>query len=95
MELPRKGKRVRISVYWPDDWKEIILNPEDWDSILAGEAFDDAGQGFSYEGEDFQDWWYFSGGLKGELRVTYDDDGEGFCGTLEEAEIEEVEEESS
>lgn len=91
MKLPRKGKRVRVSVYWSDDWKQIVLTPEDWESVLAGEEFKDAGEGYSYEGKNSQDWWYFSGGLQGALQVTYDDGGEGFIGKLEEAEIEEVE----
>jgi hypothetical protein len=95
MKPTRKGKQVRISVYWPDDWKEINLSPEEWEAVLAGEELCECGQGYSYEGEEFQNTWHFAGGLEGELRVTYDDGGEGFIGTLEEAEIEEVEDEPS
>jgi hypothetical protein len=92
MELPRKGKGVRVSVHWPDDWKEIILRPGDWESILAGHKFSEFGEGYIYEGKEYQDYWVFSGGLDGALRVLYDDGGEGFIGTLEDAEIEEVDE---
>ncbi len=92
MNLPRKGKSVRVSVYWPDDWKEIILLPEDWETILKGETFADFGEGYSYEGEEFEDYWTFAGGIDGELRVTYGEGGEGFIGTLEDATIEEIDE---
>jgi hypothetical protein len=96
MKLPGKGKRVSVSVYWPDDWKEIILSPEDWEMILAGEEFCDCGAGYSYEGEEFLDTWHFAGGLDGELRVTYGEGGEGYIGTLDDGEvvIEEVEEDN-
>lgn len=90
MILPSKEKRVRVSAYWADDWKSIVLDPEDWESILSGEKFADFGEGYSYEGKEFEDYWNFAGGLGGEVRVTYSDGGEGFTGKLKEATIEEV-----
>ena len=85
------GKRVRISVYWPDDWKEIVLSPEESAAIVSGKEFYTEGEGYRYEGEEVLDSWHFAGGLNGNLVVGYGDGGEGFIGKLSEAEIEELE----
>jgi hypothetical protein len=83
-------KKVRISVYWPDDWKSVILDQEEYRSILAGQSLELEGEGYSYEGEDFQDYWFFAGGLEGNVIVTYDDGGVGFEGILRDCDIEEI-----
>ncbi len=44
------------------------------------------GKGYYYEGSFFWDYWYFGGGLDGDLIVTYGDDGgTGFDGELKDA----------
>ena len=65
-----------------EDWKQIVLLPEDWETILKGETFADFGKGYSYEGGEFEDYWTFAGGIDGELCVTYGDGGQGFIGTM-------------
>ena len=48
------------------------------------------GKRYWYEGERYQDWWNFAGGMDGELEVTYGDDGAvGFIGKLNDARVEE------
>ena len=85
-----KGERAaRISVYWPDDWKEITLTPRNWKKVLRGGPLKIRGKGYLYEGEFFWDYWYFEGGREGGLSVTYTGGGEGFIGKLSEAEVEE------
>jgi hypothetical protein len=82
-------KKIRISVLWPDDWKSVVLEQREYKKILAGKPFEKEGEGYSYEGKNFQDYWYFNGGCDSDVVVTYDDGGTGFEGTLDECEIEE------
>lgn len=44
--------------------------------------------GYSYEGDLFQDVWWFEGGIDGAIEVTYNDGGTGLSGKLSDAEIE-------
>ena len=83
--------KIEISVYWPDSWKSIVLTEKEYQSIIDGNPLEKEGDGYTYEGEDFSDFWSFEGGLDGELEVTYDDGGVGFIGTLSECEIAEIE----
>jgi hypothetical protein len=84
------GIGALVSVYWPEDWKSIVLNPKEWAEVLAGNPYSIRGRGFYYEGEKFHDGWFFNGSMTGELIVTYGDDGgTGFIGKLEDADIEE------
>jgi antitoxin component YwqK of YwqJK toxin-antitoxin module len=78
---------VKLSVYWPDDWKSVILSKSEWEEILSGKSFSKDGEGYHYEGEKFSDWWSFQGGLDGGVEVTYDGGGVGFIGTLSDTEI--------
>ncbi len=88
----KKNKKIRISVYWPDDTKSVILTQKEYQSILDGKPLDKDGEGYSYDGEDFEDRWSFEGGLDSNLIVTYGDDGGvGFDGNLSDCEIEEIE----
>jgi hypothetical protein len=88
----KKNKKIRISVYWPDDWKSIIITKEEYQSILDGKPFKASGEGYSYDGEDFRDWWTFEGGTDNNLVVRYGEDGcEGYNGPLSGCEIEEIE----
>lgn len=88
--MTNKKKKVKISVYWPDDWKSIILDEEQWQEILKGKPFSDSGEGYYYEGEKFSDYWEFGGGPDGKVYVTYDGGGVGFDGVLSDCEIEVV-----
>lgn len=81
-------KRVRLSVYWPDDWKSVILELTEWNAIISGKEFSKSGEGYAYEGEEFSDFWWFEGGLDGRVEVSYDDGGTGFEGKLSDEEIE-------
>jgi len=88
-----KKKKIRISVYWPDDTKSVILTQKEYQSILDGNPLDKDGEGYCYDGEDFEDRWSFEGGLDSNLIVNYGDDGGvGFDGNLSDCEIEEIEE---
>jgi len=50
-------KSIKLSVYWPDDWKSVILNMAEWEEILSGKEFSKAREGYGYEGEYFSDGW--------------------------------------
>jgi hypothetical protein len=79
------AKPVRLSVSWGDGVRlNLNVAPETWKKIVGGHAATIRGNGYLYEGERFQDVWYFSGGLDGELRVSYDD-ADGFVGTARDA----------
>ena len=80
-------KNIKLSVYWPDDWKSVILSMSEWEEILSGKEFSKDGEGYGYEGEEYFDLWWFEGGLDGDVEVTYDDGGTGFIGKLSDEEI--------
>jgi hypothetical protein len=81
-----------ITVNWGDENHSITLTPRSWSAVKDGRRHSQRGAGYHYEGEFFWDYWSFEGGLKGELRVGYGDDGgEGFTGHLCDAKIEEHE----
>jgi hypothetical protein len=80
-------KRMKLSVYWPDCWKSVILTKEEWEEILSGNEFSKGGKGYYYDGEKFYDDWWFEGGIDGEVIVTYGDGGTGYEGTLSDEEI--------
>ncbi len=80
-------KSIKLSVYWPDDWKSVILSMSEWEEILSGKEFTKGGEGYVYEGEAYSDVWWFEGGMDGEVEVTYDDGGTGFSGNLSDEEI--------
>jgi hypothetical protein len=83
---------ARFQASWGYDVHvELKLTHDDWAKVLAGESVSLRGDGYEYEGDFFWDYWDFSGGLTGELVVTYDspedDDysGEGWSGKVDEA----------
>ncbi len=83
-----KKKKIKLSVYWPDELKSIIITHEDYQEILNGKPCEFEGEGYHYEGETFEDSWSFD---KGKLIITYGDDGAvGFDGTIEDCKIEEL-----
>ncbi len=89
--LTSKKKKIRLSVYWPDDWKSIVITQKEYQSILNGKSFSTDGDGFRYEGERFYDFWHFTGGIDSDLIVTYGGDGAvGFDGSISDCEIQEI-----
>jgi hypothetical protein len=80
-------------VAWGNDdvCVELPVTKSQWEKIKRGDDVRIKGKGYWYEGEWFQDTWYFSGGLDGELRVCYEQpsekysDGEGFIGRPRDA----------
>ena len=88
----KKAKKIRISVYWPDDWKSVVITQKQYQSILDGKPLKKDGEGYCYEGEEFSDWWTFEGGTDSKVIVNYSGEGVGFEGSLSDCEIEEVEE---
>lgn len=95
--MAKTDKKYHLSVWWGDDVVnvELFLSEEDWGRIMSGEKKNVIGDGYFYEGEKFQDIWRFSGGLDGELIVSYDEypsegwDGDGWIGTVREALVDE------
>jgi hypothetical protein len=66
----------------------IHLTPRNWAKVKAGKPLRIRGKGYWYEGERYQDYWHFGGGIDGELLVQYDDDSAvGFIGKLRDARI--------
>ena len=80
-------KRMVLSVHWPDDWKSVSLTKEEWEEILSGQEFSKEGKGYHYEGEKFYDYWWFKGGIDGEVKVTYGEEECGYEGNLSDEEI--------
>jgi hypothetical protein len=82
---------VRLRVSWANG--DVILNlavsPKNWSKIVRRERVVVEGKGYHYEGEFFQDEWCFSGGLDGDLRVSYSsldgETGDGFVGSPRDA----------
>jgi diphthamide synthase subunit DPH2 len=87
----KKTKKIRISVYWPDDWKSVVITQKEYQYILQGNSFETFGEGYSYEGEDFSDLWTFEGGKDCNVVVSYGDGGVGYDGPISGCEIEEIE----
>ena len=87
----KKAKKIRISVYWPDDWKSVVITQKQYQSILDGKPLKKDGEGYSYEGEEFSDWWTFEGGADSKVIVNYSGEGVGFEGALSDCEIEDDE----
>ncbi len=80
-------KEYKISVYWPYDWKSLVLTEPEWNLILEGNEFSKNGEDYIYDGEVFLTFWWFQGGANGELIVYYDDGGTGFQGKLSDEEV--------
>jgi hypothetical protein len=79
-----------ISVEWGYETHEIGLSARNWAKVKSGEKLKVRGEGYDYEGEFFQDYWYFNDTKSGELRVEYGDDGAvGFNGPIADCTIEE------
>jgi hypothetical protein len=89
--LGEDGK-VRLRVYWPDDWHELVLDEADWRLVAEGEEFSEAGGEYWYDGKQYEANWVFNARHPGSLLVTYQSlegdegsEGEGFIGDITDA----------
>ena len=87
---------VTVTVEWGYEEHSLTLTDKEWSTIKNGDLLLIKGEGYHYEGEFFQDYWKFGGGLDGSLVVTYCvdgggdiDAGTGFDGSLADATIQE------
>lgn len=88
--MKESGPTATITVEWGNENHSITVTTSDWAKIKAGRTHSQKGAGYHYEGEFLWDYWTFEGGLDGELKVVYGDDGgQGFVGLLSDADIEE------
>ena len=88
---------VLLSVSWRYDVTvELRISKRNWSKISRGEQITIRGNSYYYEGEFSGDYWDFSGGIDGELRVRYGSpkgrycDGVGFDGTLRHGLVEQL-----
>lgn len=83
-------KEATVTVGWGNERHSLTLTKRNWSKVRRGQELRIRGSGYWYEGRFFRDYWHFGGGLDGKLVVSYGEDGgEGFVGTLREADIEE------
>ena len=93
--LKKQGTLLRAIGGNDDVVVELLVSRRTWSKILKGQELTLRRQGFAYEGDFYRDYWDFSGGLDGELRVRYgspkdgDYSGEGFVGSPRDALVEE------
>ena len=93
IEVKVKHSRVRLSVYWPDCWKSIVLTKTEWNEIITQKQLHQLGEDYPYEGENFTTSWHFEGGLDGNITVTYESEedvlggGTGFQGRLSDPDV--------
>ena len=78
-----------VSVEWGDEDHEITLTPRNWAKVKSSKELYIRGKGYHYEDEFYLDYWHFSGGLQGELTVSYGNHGDysatGFDAKLQDA----------
>jgi hypothetical protein len=80
---------ARVTVVWGLDNHEVILTPRNWSRVKKGGSLKIRSRGFSEDGFQWE-YWYFAGGMDGELIVEYGrDGGQGFVGKLRDAAIQE------
>jgi hypothetical protein len=79
-----KGE-VCLGVEWGYEFHELNLSLDQWVRILLGEHYKEADPYF-YEGEEYTALWSFAADRQDQLRVTYDDGGEGWSGLFIEIE---------
>jgi hypothetical protein len=65
------------AVEWGYELHQVELTPDDWEDIRSGEPVSVDGEGYEYEGKQYQDSWSFNCPSPGDLCVTYDEDEEG------------------
>ncbi|MDW3206931.1 MAG: hypothetical protein R8L07_15445 [Alphaproteobacteria bacterium] len=79
---------LKLGAWWGDDdvYVELLLSQKELNHLLATGELTKQGNGYSYEGEEFQDVWRFTGGLNGLVRISYasvsdsGDEGDGYIG---------------
>jgi len=74
--------RVAIGVEWGYDRHDLGMSFEQWVRILKGEPYS-AAHPYRYEGKRFTAQWHFDVNEIDQLRVGYDDGGEGWKGALD------------
>jgi len=84
-------EKVILSVYWPDEWKKIELNPSEWRKIKRGKSFFKSVNGYWRDGVRFATYWKFNEEIKGRCIVSYNNEGVGFEGSILDCEIDEIE----
>ncbi len=88
-------QRVRISVEWGYEVHSVEVKGTDWAAVLRGDVIYVESAGW-YEGSRFQIRWFFNYGRRGSLDVSYGDDGaDGFIGSVADAQVERVREQSA
>ena len=88
-----ENNKFNLRASWCYDIVEVELSvsKRNWTKIVKGQEVTIRGKGYYYEGDYFWDYWDFSGGLDGELRVRYgspkdgDYSGEGTITTVGDA----------
>jgi hypothetical protein len=82
---------MTITVEWGYEAHSITLTPRNWARVKSRKELFIRGKGYYYEGEFFWDYWNFTGGLEGDLIVSYGNHGDysatGFDGKLRDADI--------
>jgi hypothetical protein len=66
----------------------LKLNRTEWDKIINGITFRKEGDGYMSEEGFCHDYWLLDFDWPGSLEVDYDDGGQGFIGSFEDALIE-------
>ena len=94
--MPNKSAAHLIASWGYEIDVELYVPEDDWTRILNGEKITIRGDGYAYEGQFYWDYWDFSGGLNGELRIRYgspdeeDDSAEGFVGSIREVLVKDI-----
>ena len=87
------GASLRVS--WGNRDVEVVdvslrLSVDQWRRVQAGEPITVTGNGYVYDGEKFQDTWYFNHNGPRNLTVSYASgepfwEGDGFIGSVDDA----------
>jgi hypothetical protein len=83
---PAVSRNVVVSVEWGYEAHECPMALRTWRRLVAGKPVVRK-EPYWYEGDRFTGVWQFNHSGPGTLLVTYDDEGVGFDGSLEDADI--------
>jgi hypothetical protein len=80
-------KSIEFEASWYYDLIQVTLRVtrKEWDEIITGLNFAKKGRGYMSEEGFCQDYWHFNYTGPGLLEVSYDDGGQGFVGSIEDA----------
>lgn len=82
--MTASNRNVVVSVEWGYDLHDCPMAQRTWERILPGQQVTRV-EPYWYEGDRFTGIWGFNTNGYGSLVVTYDDGGQGFDGTLDQA----------